>query len=111
MNTLKKLITDHAAAYEALRAAVASEPLDVVALSEVERRIDRLEANTIEYRPRSPRALLTKLSFLREQVMVKCEESSTVGAMLAAIAIDVREMLASTAKHHRSIVTQGESHL
>jgi len=111
MNTLKKLISDHATALDALRAALASEPIDADALSDAERRVDRLEASIIQYRPRSPRALLTKFSFVREHVMAECDASSSVGAMLAAVAVDVRNLLAPTTKHPRTIAAQAESHL
>jgi len=109
MNTLKKLIADYAAAHEELCTAIDSEPINVTALSEIERRVDRLETSFLAYRPRSRRALLTKLALGREHIMAECEESSSVGAMLADITINIGDMLAPSTKQRHTIALQGES--
>ena len=110
MLILKKLIFDHTAALVALRAAINSEPIDTVALTDAERRVDQLEARILAYHARSPKALVAKLRFVHELALSECENSASARTLLAFIADEVAGMLTTSGRRRQSISAQAESH-
>jgi len=90
-------IAQYKQALDDLRQLLSREP-ESVTLKAVEGRIDKLESEIVDYKPRSPAELLVKLSFFRDHVMSACEHSPVVGAMFSAIAKDFQYILKCNAE-------------